>query len=206
MGERAAQRYFLTAERFSAQQAQRIGFVHEAVAADALDAAADEIVKALVPDASAGLNLSVLDGGSPREVAADLVTMPLFPGPKVVLTRDPEFVAHGRGALFTRGDTPGREGRDAREENALREEIGRAVAAANSAVSRSESIRAFRILPQPFDQANGLLTPSMKLRRDSIVAHYATEIEAMYQARARLPRQSAPEEVLSWDDADDVFR
>jgi methylglutaconyl-CoA hydratase len=48
MGERAAQRYFLTAERFSAQQAQRIGFVHEAVAADALDAAVDEIVKALV--------------------------------------------------------------------------------------------------------------------------------------------------------------
>ncbi|MFD9392137.1 AMP-dependent synthetase/ligase [Streptomyces sp. NPDC060000] len=119
-----------------------------------------------------------------------------------LITLDPDFLAHWRGNLLLHGDLDSRE---AREENALREEIGRAVAAANSAVSRSESIRAFRILPQPFDQNNGLLTPSMKLRRDSIVAHYAAEIEAMYQARARLPRQSAPEE-LGWDDADDVFR
>jgi len=38
MGPRASHRYFLTAERFSAQQAQRIGFVHEVVPADQLDA------------------------------------------------------------------------------------------------------------------------------------------------------------------------
>ncbi|RJG07508.1 enoyl-CoA hydratase/isomerase family protein [Noviherbaspirillum cavernae] len=48
MGENAARRYFLTAERFSAQEAHRIGFVHEVVAADALDASVDGIVKALV--------------------------------------------------------------------------------------------------------------------------------------------------------------
>jgi methylglutaconyl-CoA hydratase len=46
MGTRAAQRYFLTAERFSAAEAHRIGFVHEVVAADALDAKVAEIVKA----------------------------------------------------------------------------------------------------------------------------------------------------------------
>jgi long-chain acyl-CoA synthetase len=120
-----------------------------------------------------------------------------------LITLDPDFLAHWRGGLAIQGDTPSRE---AREENALRDEIGRAVAAANSAVSRSESIRVFRVLPEPFDQVNGLLTPSMKLRRDSIVQHYAAEIEAMYQARARLPRQSTPEEVLSWDDTDNVFR
>ncbi|MFF3332555.1 AMP-dependent synthetase/ligase [Streptomyces sp. NPDC002888] len=120
-----------------------------------------------------------------------------------LITLDPEFLAHWRGRLAIQGDTPSRE---AREENALREEIGRAVAAANSAVSRSESIRAFRVLPEPFDLSNGLLTPSMKLRRDSIVEHYAAEIEAMYQARAPLPRQNPVEEVLSWDDSDNVFR
>lgn len=38
MGERAAHRYFLTAERFSASEAQRIGFVHEAVPVAELDA------------------------------------------------------------------------------------------------------------------------------------------------------------------------
>lgn len=120
-----------------------------------------------------------------------------------LITLDPDFLAHWRGRLAIQGDTPSRE---AREENALRDEIGRAVAAANSAVSRSESIRAFRVLPEPFDLSNGLLTPSMKLRRDSIVQHYAAEIEAMYQARAPLPRQNPVEEVLGWDDSDNVFR
>jgi methylglutaconyl-CoA hydratase len=48
MGENAARRYFLTAERFSAQEAHRIGFVHELVKADVLDASVAAIVKALV--------------------------------------------------------------------------------------------------------------------------------------------------------------
>jgi methylglutaconyl-CoA hydratase len=48
MGDNAARRYFLTAERFNAQEALRIGFAHEVVAADALDAKVAEIVKALV--------------------------------------------------------------------------------------------------------------------------------------------------------------
>ena len=45
MGARAAQRYFLTAERFAAAEAHRIGFVHEVVAADALDTKVDEVLK-----------------------------------------------------------------------------------------------------------------------------------------------------------------
>ena len=48
MGTRAAQRYFLTAERFSAAEAHRIGFVHEVVSADQLDAKVDELTQALV--------------------------------------------------------------------------------------------------------------------------------------------------------------
>lgn len=48
MGARAAHRYFLTAERFSAQEAHRIGFVHEVVPAEQLDAKVAELVKALV--------------------------------------------------------------------------------------------------------------------------------------------------------------
>jgi methylglutaconyl-CoA hydratase len=47
MGARAAHRYFLTAERFSAAEAHRIGFVHEVVPAEQLDAKVDELVKAL---------------------------------------------------------------------------------------------------------------------------------------------------------------
>ena len=48
LGERAAHRYFLTAERFSAQEALRLGFVHEIVSADQLDAKVSEITQALV--------------------------------------------------------------------------------------------------------------------------------------------------------------
>lgn len=65
---------------------------------------ADELVKALVPDASMGLNFAVLDAGSPREVAQELATLPLFPGRKVVLVRDPEFLAPKKG----RGDALGK--------------------------------------------------------------------------------------------------
>lgn len=60
-------------------------------------------------------------------------------------------------------------------------EIGRAVAGANSAVSRSEAIRGYRILPHEFTEDAGLLTPSMKLRRATAVRRYATEIAALYE-------------------------
>jgi methylglutaconyl-CoA hydratase len=48
MGEQAARRYFITAERFSAQEAHRIGFAHEVVPREHLDAKVAEIVKALL--------------------------------------------------------------------------------------------------------------------------------------------------------------
>ncbi|MEO6018423.1 MAG: enoyl-CoA hydratase/isomerase family protein [Polaromonas sp.] len=47
MGARAAHRYFLTAERFTAAEALRIGFVHEVVTAEALDAKMAELTQAL---------------------------------------------------------------------------------------------------------------------------------------------------------------
>ncbi|MEG3630199.1 AMP-dependent synthetase/ligase [Streptomyces poriticola] len=119
-----------------------------------------------------------------------------------LITLDPDFLVHWRAALALPGDAPMRE---AREENALREEVARAVAAANSTVSRAESIRVFRILPRPFDVAGGLLTPSMKLRRDEIVRTYAAEIDAMYEARSRRPQRTLPDETAGWDDADNVF-
>lgn len=120
-----------------------------------------------------------------------------------LITLDPEFLTHWRAALSLPGDAPTRE---AREENALHEEIARAVAAANSSVSRSESIRVFRVLAEPFDVTNGLLTPSMKLRRDEIVRRHALEIDAMYHSRSRRKRAPAPEEPSLWDDSDNVFR
>ena len=48
MGEQAARRYFLTAERFDAAAALRMGFAHEVVAPEALDTTVAGVVKALV--------------------------------------------------------------------------------------------------------------------------------------------------------------
>ncbi|GAA1413675.1 AMP-dependent synthetase/ligase [Kitasatospora putterlickiae] len=62
----------------------------------------------------------------------------------------------------------------------LHTEIQRAVATANAAVSRAESIRAFRLLPREFGVEQGLMTPSLKLRRSAIADHYAADIEELY--------------------------
>lgn len=75
MGARAAHRYFLTAERFGAPEALRIGFVHEVVAAEALDAKVDELLKALIsasPNAVRACKKLVLQVAE-REINASLI-------------------------------------------------------------------------------------------------------------------------------------
>jgi len=79
MGARAAHRYFLTAERFSADEAHRIGFVHELVDADAqgeaLNAKVGEWAQALVnasPNAVRACKRLVQDVAE-REIGAALI-------------------------------------------------------------------------------------------------------------------------------------
>jgi len=48
MGAQAARRYFLTAERFSAAEAKRLGLAHEVVPAEALDATVQALVATLL--------------------------------------------------------------------------------------------------------------------------------------------------------------
>ncbi|MFC1420616.1 AMP-dependent synthetase/ligase [Streptacidiphilus cavernicola] len=69
---------------------------------------------------------------------------------------------------------------DLRTDPDLMHELQRAVVGANTAVSRAESIRAFRILAGEFTEAAGLLTPSLKLRRRAVAETYADDIEALY--------------------------
>jgi methylglutaconyl-CoA hydratase len=57
LGEQAARRYFTTAERFDAARAHALGFVHELVAPDALDARVDEIVAAVVANGPVSVRL-----------------------------------------------------------------------------------------------------------------------------------------------------
>lgn len=75
MGDNAARRYFLTAERFSAAEAQRIGFAHEVVTAEMLDAKVAELVKALVsnsPNAVKQAKMLVREVGG-REITTELI-------------------------------------------------------------------------------------------------------------------------------------
>jgi long-chain acyl-CoA synthetase len=63
----------------------------------------------------------------------------------------------------------------------LESEIRRAISAANTLVSKAESIRTFRVLPVPFTEEQGMVTPSRKLRRQVIERVYAREIETLYR-------------------------
>lgn len=55
LGEQASRRYFVTAERFSAAEAHRLGLVHEVVTADALDAKVAELTAALTANGPAAV-------------------------------------------------------------------------------------------------------------------------------------------------------
>jgi long-chain acyl-CoA synthetase len=76
---------------------------------------------------------------------------------------------HGRDAAADVSDDP-----------ELLADIQAAVDEANEAVSRAESIRRFRILPSDFTEANGYLTPSLKVRRNLVLKDFAADIEALY--------------------------
>ncbi|MEU6125812.1 AMP-dependent synthetase/ligase [Streptomyces sp. NPDC047123] len=59
-------------------------------------------------------------------------------------------------------------------------EVQKAVDHANAAVSKAESIRKFAIVGGEFTEDNGLLTPSLKIKRHAVTAAYAAEIEELY--------------------------
>jgi long-chain acyl-CoA synthetase len=62
----------------------------------------------------------------------------------------------------------------------LIEEIQSAVDEANKAVSRAESIREFRILPDDFTIDGGELTPTLKVKRSIIGKKYGSVINEIY--------------------------
>ncbi|HUN57379.1 MAG TPA: long-chain fatty acid--CoA ligase [Candidatus Binataceae bacterium] len=51
----------------------------------------------------------------------------------------------------------------------------------NRSHSDVEAISAFRLIPEPFTQENGELTPTLKIRRRIIQQHYQSLIESMYE-------------------------
>jgi methylglutaconyl-CoA hydratase len=74
MGEQAARRYFISAERFGASEAKAMGFAHEVCAAAAIDAVVDRFTAAIVangPMATRACKQLVRDVAG-REISAEL--------------------------------------------------------------------------------------------------------------------------------------
>ncbi|KQU00418.1 AMP-dependent synthetase/ligase [Sanguibacter sp. Leaf3] len=63
---------------------------------------------------------------------------------------------------------------------AVLEALQRAVDRTNEAVSRAESIRKIHVLSTDFTEANGYLTPSLKVKRAKVLADFSDEIAAIY--------------------------
>ncbi|MET7421072.1 long-chain fatty acid--CoA ligase [Dactylosporangium sp. NPDC005555] len=92
-----------------------------------------------------------------------------------LVTIDPDALpawasSHGRPADFSFVDDPD-----------LRAEVQTAIDEANTAVSKAEGIKVFRILPQDFTEATGTLTPSLKVKRNVVLKEYAADIAAIYE-------------------------
>jgi len=66
-----------------------------------------------------------------------------------------------------------------RDDPDLRSTVQDAVDRANMAVSRAESVKRFRILAATFT-VGAELTPTQKVRRDYVLARYASDVDALY--------------------------
>ena len=109
----------------------------------------------------------VLVVGDKRSYVAALVTL------------EPEAMTHWLAVRKRPRDTPLAELVNDPE---LRADVQRAVDYANEAVSRAESIRRFVIVDGEFTEENGMLTPSLKVKRHAVEAAYAQEIEGLYES------------------------
>jgi long-chain acyl-CoA synthetase len=62
----------------------------------------------------------------------------------------------------------------------IRAEIQEVIDLVNREVARVEQIKRFTILPRELSIAEGELTPTLKVKRNIVTAHFEAEIEAMY--------------------------
>ncbi|MCU0262144.1 MAG: long-chain fatty acid--CoA ligase [Candidatus Nanopelagicales bacterium] len=93
-----------------------------------------------------------------------------------LVTLDPDALAAWAAGHHKVGRTAG----ELHDDADLRTAIQAAVDDANAAVSKAESIRAWRLIDAQFTEASGHMTPTLKLKRAVVTSDYATDIEALY--------------------------
>jgi long-chain acyl-CoA synthetase len=99
-----------------------------------------------------------------------------------LITLEPESVQHW---LAHRKRPAGTSLAELREDPDLVADVQAAVDYANLSVSRAESIRRFRILDTDWTVENGLLTPSLKVKRHEVTDRFADEIAGLYDAEGK---------------------
>ncbi|KFJ01214.1 AMP-dependent synthetase/ligase [Bifidobacterium stellenboschense] len=137
-------------------------------------------------------DLIITAGGknvSPGELEASVMTSPVVNQCVVVGDRKP-FVAaivaldlaETNTWLEAQGAKPCADLAEAARNPIVYAEVERAVNQADELVSRAESIRKFEIVPDDFTEENGLVTASMKARREAITKRYRDLIDNVIYA------------------------
>ncbi len=78
---------------------------------------------------------------------------------------------------------------EAREHPAVLASLQKAVDRANRRVSRAEAIRKIEVLDTDFTEANGYLTPSMKVKRSLVLADFADLVDKLYDGAPTTPQE-----------------
>jgi long-chain acyl-CoA synthetase len=98
-----------------------------------------------------------------------------------LLTLDPEVLPQW---LAEHGHPEGVAIDTLREDPVLLADLQSAVDDANKAVSQAEAIKKFAVLTEDFTVETGLLTPTLKVKRNLVTERYAAQIEELYAAQA----------------------
>ena len=109
------------------------------------------------------------------EIAQAMVYGDRRPYLVAVIVPDPDFVKEWARRNGARPDLAA-----LAEDDRFRRAVGEVVDRVGERLSVIERVRRFIVAPEPFDIGNGMMTPSMKIRRHMIQARYGDRLEALY--------------------------
>src|SRR4029077_16739368 len=113
-----------------------------------------------------------------QEIAQAMVFGDRRPYLVAVLVPDPEFAAGYNGGRAAPEDLAALCG-----DPGFCKAVGDIVTQVNQTLAPQERVRRFLIAGEPFSVANGMLTPTLKIRRHAIRAAYGTSCEALYEGK-----------------------
>ncbi|MFZ0569146.1 MAG: long-chain fatty acid--CoA ligase, partial [Rhodomicrobium sp.] len=132
-------------------------------------------------------DLIITSGGkniSPANLEMDLASLPLIENAIVCGDKRPYLSAlialNGAAVTAFAASREMKQG-DPLLEEAIRQELQAGIDAINARHSRAESIRRFAILPEPLSIENGDLTPTLKVRRQAVMARLEPVIDNLYE-------------------------